>query len=178
MKYVKGILALCMITLMTANIAHAGSLAEKFKKFVLGPEAEAYSINHEERYPAVKLDSTTENCMNCHDGSRATHITIKDASAPYQIRGFRTLNHPIGMSYDKHANKKPRGFKRRQSLNQNIRLVDGKVSCISCHKLKKENQLAMVMSSDGLGRGVNCESSKELTVGPKEDDLCFACHNK
>ncbi len=167
-----------IIILFASTSAFAGSFidgfAEKFKMFVLGSEAEAYSLN---TYDSG-VDKDAEACINCHNGVTATHITIKDAETPIHIRGFQTVNHPVGMLYDYYVSKKPGGYRPRASLDENIMFVDGKVTCISCHELKKYEVQELVYASNNLSGNGDCTASNQLTIGPREADLCVACHIK
>ncbi len=163
-----------IVTLLIATPAFAGGFAEKFKRFVLGSEAEAYSLNPYDS----GMDEEAEACINCHNGVTATHITIKNAEAPIQIRGFRTVNHPVGMSYDYYVSKKPMGYRPRSILDANIRFVDGKVTCISCHELKSDELQGLAYASSNLRSNEDCTASNQLTTGPRKTDLCMACHIK
>lgn len=155
--------------------ALAKSFSQKFRAYLLGPEAQAYPLESN----AMEPDGVDHGCMECHNGVKATNITVKDAETPMQIRGFQTVNHPVGMYYDDYAQKDPLGYRPRSSLAQGIRLVDGKVTCIACHRLKADEprQLALIQP-DREERAENCTASKQLTVGANESDLCLACHIK
>ncbi len=153
------------------DVADAGSFAEKFRRFVLGPEAEAYSYN------PTKLDHVAEGCVGCHNGATAIHITVKVAEAPLQIRGVQTVNHPVGMLYDYYTLKKPRGFRPKSTLPSSIRFVDGKVTCISCHTFKDDASQKFTKTLD-IANGKGCTAGKGLTAGLRETDLCMACHIK
>ncbi len=151
------------------------SFAEKFRTFLLGPEAQAYPLESGATGPG----DTDQGCMGCHNGVKATNITVKDAEAPMQVRGFQTVNHPVGMYYDDYVQKDPLGYRPRSSLAQEIQLVDGKVTCIACHRLKAdESQQLALVQADQEGRDESCTASKQLTVGTYETDLCLACHIK
>jgi hypothetical protein len=178
MKYVRDLLAFTILFTLTANTAYAGSFAEKFKNFVLGPEAEAYSINLNNKPLQPELDDKSKNCMGCHNGSRARRIVAKAADAPYHIRGTQTMNHPVGMSYDKYAMKKPWGYKSRQLLNKNIYLVDGKVTCLSCHQVKGKSTQRLARLQNVQELNADCEASSEFSVGSTQTELCQACHTK
>ncbi len=166
-----------ILTLFIATPAFAGGFAEKFKRFVLGSEAEAYSL---ESYNSG-MDKVAEACINCHNGVTATHIVTKSAEEPMHIRGFQTVNHPVGMMYDYYVSKKPMGYRRRSILNENIKFVDGKVTCISCHELKSDEFQEVAYAANNLsnlGGDKDCTASNKLTTGSRKTDLCMACHIK
>lgn len=183
MKYLHFLKVVSIFTLFFATPAFAGGFAEKFKQFVLGSEAEAYALNSYDS----GMDKEAEACINCHNGVTATHITTKNAEAPMHIRGSQTVNHPVGMLYDYYVSKKPMGYRPRSTLDANIRFVDGKVTCISCHELKSLDLEALDRSDELQGRtyassnlrgNEDCTASNQLTTGSRKTDLCIACHIK
>jgi len=158
-----------------AGISDAGTFADKFKNFVLGPDAEASYFSQKGGFGESGLDKVSRKCLNCHDGTKATNIAVKNADAPYQISGYRTENHPVGMSYNYYANRKPGEYKPRQFLNRDIRLVDGKVTCISCHKLIQDLPQGIRITRLSRDRRKGCTASGELAMAK---NLCMECHNK
>jgi len=175
MRIFKVISTIIALIILSAGIATAESFAERFKKFVLGSDAEAYYMSMNQS----PLDGVAEGCLGCHDGIKATHITVKNSETPLQIRGIQTVNHPVGMSYDDYTLKNPRGYRPRPDLPSSILFVDGKVTCISCHSLKEDRTQALADSRrDPAGRDGQCSASNRLTMGPRETDLCMTCHVK
>jgi cytochrome c peroxidase len=160
------VLAIYLSSLISTPVS-AGS----FRDWLLGSEAQASTKGIED----IQLDSIAQGCMECHNGGVASHITVKNANAPLQISGMMNVNHPVGMDYNEHAYRKPRSYQSSVSLDPNIRLVDGRVSCVSCHQLKDDEPQQMAAVQIG---NYNCSASSQLTVGPKETDLCLSCHIK
>jgi hypothetical protein len=161
-------LLVIVLLLVTAQAVPAASFAEKFRQFVLGSDAEAYATHSE----ALRADPETAACLGCHDGTMARDVAIKGADAPYQVSGFRTVNHPVGMSYDDYAQRKPREYRPKHLLDRSIRLREGKVTCLSCHRLRSQAPTRMAQARRA------CMASDELTTGPRRGDLCLACHLK
>ncbi|MBL4701171.1 MAG: hypothetical protein JKX85_07925, partial [Phycisphaeraceae bacterium] len=103
-------------------------------------------------------------CLSCHDGSIASDVSGggMGIGRGFGASGNRGGEHPIGMTYPTTGNKvvstgSQIAFALPMSLDQRIQLVDGKVSCISCHSpYSKENNL-LVMSND-------------------RSKLCLSCH--
>lgn len=153
----------------------AASLAENFQAFILGAQAQARPL--EARDP--RLDAIAQGCLQCHDGSRASHVSVRAGGSPMPVRGSRTLNHPVGMAYDQSVSKDPHGYRPRAALHPDIRLVSGQVSCISCHQIKAGAAPAPTLQAN-LVQGPNtaCTATKELAVGQRDKDLCLACHIK
>ncbi len=166
------LLAVLSLVCMAPCTAVAGNFSETFRNFVFGTDAQAFAVGTS----AVPSDSSASDCLGCHNGASAKRISVKDADAPFQTRGFKTVNHPIGMSYDRYAMKDPRGYRPRPLLDKNIRLVDGKVSCVSCHRLKSDVTAGMWRAAMTLSPSAECTASGELTVGHSSTDLCVACH--
>jgi len=169
-----------ILYLTTAQAALAGSIGDSLQSWLLGSEAQAAMLKENQPEP----DHIAQSCMQCHNGARASHIAIKEASAPLQFSNSgMQVNHPMGMSYDDLAARKAGHYTPRFALDSNIVLVDGKVTCVSCHRLKETEE------SDGFiearwdvelsaqANTESCSSSRELTVGPNTTDLCLACHS-
>ena len=133
----------------------------------------------------IDLDQSAKTCLSCHNGTYATHITVKGANSPMQMRGFMTVNHPIGMFYDEYVQHKPKAYWPRGILAPEIQFVDGRVTCVSCHQLKDRRANSHTQSSGGFrtvslnsNNAESCLSSKHLTAGPRQTDLCLTCHIK
>ena len=164
------LIVLCL-TVSTTPSALAASFADRFRDFIVGSEAQASS-----RAPA--LDTSARGCLQCHDGLRAAHIAVRTSGSALQIRGSQTLNHPVGMVYERSVMKDPQGYKSRAALHPNVRLVEGQVSCVSCHQTRGEVS-ANTHPEPRLEFAANtCTATKELTVGHRDRELCMACHNK
>jgi hypothetical protein len=75
--------------------------------------------------------------------------------------------------------KDPQGYRSRAALHPNIRLVEGQVSCISCHQTRTDRTVAAAGDVHlELTNTSTCTATKELTVGRRDRDLCMVCHNK
>ena len=62
--------------------------------------------------------------------------------------------------------------------NPDIRLVDGRVACITCHKVKNETAALNETLSSAQPAKPQCTVTKELTTGHSRDELCLSCHVK
>lgn len=176
-----------LILLFQVSSSTAGNFSDSFKAWVLGAEAEASIVKPQ----AVKFDNVTSGCMECHNGEGASHVTAKSASSAMQFMSSGAqVNHPIGMIYGDYVNRMPGQYKSPAMMNKNINFVDGMVACTSCHLPKSQEHAVRAetisfASFNGNGSAVSnavsaqgiCTSSKNLTVGPKQSDLCMACHN-
>lgn len=127
-----------------------------------------------ERFASRWPDALTENCLGCHSDARSRFVATRLAGTPSAYVGHRSLDHPIGMPYGEYASRFPASYRRTSSLDPSIRLIDGKVVCVSCHRLKSA---ALATHSAALGgeRG-ECLASQELARDPYQNSLCLACH--
>ncbi len=170
--------ALFILNLLSGQAAVAGSFGDKFESWLLDSNVQVASPGNN------KPDVGAEACLQCHNGTGATHIAVKNAAAPMQFSKFGVqTNHPVGMSYDYYALASPSSYTPGNLLDPNITLVAGRVTCVSCHQIKQAKPTARsykVASTDFQSAGVGiefCSVSSELTVGPRQADLYLACHN-
>jgi len=153
------------------SITLAAGFGEGFKNFILGSEAKAALHT-----PGNTLDPISKACLSCHDGAQAKSISLNDADTS-PGRRFDRRNHPVGIDYDRAAIKDPHGLKSQASLHPAIQLVDGRVSCVSCHRPKSSAQTTSA-SGPAQVASQTCTSSKDYTLGPNDKALCLACHIK
>ncbi len=103
------------------------------------------------------IDGQSRRCLQCHDGITASESTNPTASSSHQF-GDLGRNHPVGIPYDNPTlGRKRTQLRPEHSLPPEVRLPDGKVSCVSCHDLY----------SSEPGR---------LSVPIEGSELCFTCH--
>jgi len=108
-------------------------------------------------------DRMTENCLYCHDGS----ITSKVST------------HPVGIYYEDYVRRHPGDYRSVDYRGPGgIPLVNGKVSCISCHRLKQDLAQSAAADSVLVAEQDVCSASKQLNSGVGERGLCVACHIK
>ncbi|RMF86279.1 MAG: hypothetical protein D6739_03415 [Nitrospirae bacterium] len=152
-----------LLTLTLAATAHAGGWQATLATFVFGsPDGEARA--------AGGLDPVADRCLSCHDGSAAHGIRVRRAGEPRRVSGFRTLEHPVGMRYDRYALTDPRHYRSRAALPAAVRFPEGRVSCPSCHAVEERIDGRLVRRPNG------CLATGHLTVEPPRGDLCRSCH--
>ncbi|MEW7987508.1 MAG: hypothetical protein AB2805_05745 [Candidatus Thiodiazotropha sp.] len=122
-------------------------------------------------------DDATSQCLSCHDGRNATAIQFRSAGSPPVVHGHKTGNHSMGMNYDQYTAANPTEYRNRSEMQPGIVFENGKVGCLSCHKLKTLSGERLTMASEiESGTVSSCTSSGDLTVGPRKTTLCMACH--
>jgi len=169
-----------LVCLTTAQAAFADGLGGSFRSWLLGSEAQAATLDNYQ----PELDGVAQACLQCHNGVNDTHFTVKNANTPIQFSNSgMQVNHPVGMYYDDYAATGSRNYTPRVSLDPSVVLVDGNVTCVSCHRLKDtpgSDSLAAMRWDENqptLAGTNSCSASAELTVGPRQTDLCLACHS-
>ncbi len=107
------------------------------------------------------VDFVSAVCISCHDGmvSANVHFKVWDRND----RGA-TMNgsHPIGQNYEEIQLHNYRMFAPVDKVQATLKLVNGRVSCVTCHDVFNPN------NTDNLKLAVDNRGSK----------LCFTCHLK
>lgn len=105
------------------------------------------------------MEAESRRCVSCHDGvfaSDATNPTIAGSQRGSWMDTQR--HHPVGVLFP-NVQKKPgqTRYRHPRAVPSNIRLLEGWVSCVSCHDLYS--------------------GAKRLLSVPTEGSaLCFGCH--
>jgi len=106
------------------------------------------------------LDPISMECITCHDGTLASSIHYKVSSRGQgEGRSMGSINgsHPVGSNYTRFTSK--REYVPSYNLPRNMILMNGKISCITCHDMLSRSQAYLVVDMAG-------------------SNLCFACHRK
>ncbi len=129
--------------------------------------------------PSVELPTNSEaaTCMQCHNGTNAEAIIIKDAETAMSFTSHGSTNHPVGMFYNTYVRRSPDDYVAATSLDPRIKLENGQVTCVSCHETKQTLLQKDVASLKERNSTINaCSSKKTLTTGPGRTRLCLSCH--
>jgi hypothetical protein len=106
------------------------------------PSAKQYPHGGQQgRFAVVALsNSDSFTCLGCHDGVLARNVTspYQDSAAslgPLARAGYGShqTNHPVGIDYAVSFLSKKGALRPMSALPPSIRLVDGRVGCVSCH---------------------------------------------
>ena len=91
----------------------------------------------------VDADGIAESCLSCHDGTIAANVsvcTVKcDFSTPHAIMKRYP---PLGRKASSYASV-------AQVTAKGVRIVNGNITCVSCHNLKNEARYHLVRDEKG-----------------------------
>jgi len=83
---------------------------------------------------AQELGNASEYCLECHGGPSASI-------------GHADQNHPVEIIYPR---AEP-GYVKRKSLDRRLLLIDGRLSCVTCHDAESpDHALVLPTGADGL----------------------------
>ncbi|NOZ13651.1 MAG: cytochrome c3 family protein [Acidobacteria bacterium] len=102
------------------------------------------------------LDQSSRNCLACHDGTISRNVETGGAS--WEHAGGIGLSHPIGVYYADAWRKDRKRYHPEASLPKALRLVNGKIECVTCHDHYSKRKGLLVMDNSG-------------------SRLCLSCHN-
>ena len=122
------------------------------------------------------IDCESAICLSCHDGVTASDSPIGRRPAHGKGLSSPGANHPIGVSYSRVSLRNQREYVPEAALDPAIRLVDGVVSCVSCHERKSGADTGAV-GMDAPSSS-SCTASKRLVLHNARSRLCAACHIK
>lgn len=106
--------------------------------------------------------AASERCLGCHDGSVSSSVSHDFGRGRRRGIGSSSLTtggHPIGMSYPV-ARRDPgggSGYTPAEQLDRRLRLINGRVECLTCHSPFSPNKGLLVMPNT-------------------RSDLCLSCH--
>jgi len=98
----------------------------------------------------VDSEGSSIDCLSCHDGVIAKPVMLSITVGNY------FCNHPVNRDYPP-VDKSEAYLPVEQVTGAGIKLLNGQVTCISCHNLKNPN-------------------APHLAVPLDKSDLCFTCH--
>ena len=93
------------------------------------------------------LDGYSRQCLGCHDGVSASDYGFTTAE---NMRTAKAVDlrrtHPVGIPY-KRMGRQNRDARLRPAslLPREVRLPDGRVSCVSCHNLYAKNRFRLAV---------------------------------
>jgi predicted CXXCH cytochrome family protein len=111
-------------------------------------QARAEMVSH--HTATVEANCLADVCISCHDGKTAKYVSFCTVKCDY------SSSHVVLKKYPPAG--KAAGYAPVAALQaKGIKLEDGKVTCISCHDLRKTDRYHLVMDNT-------------------QSRLCFVCH--
>ena len=92
-----------------------------------------------------RIDNYTLQCVECHD--RYLDRSFGSVTGGRRSRFNELSNHPVGVSLDRVAVKKPRKFNPPRTLPKEIRLFNEKIGCGTCHNAFSNEKSMLVMNN-------------------------------
>ncbi|MFC1880294.1 cytochrome c3 family protein [Thermodesulfobacteriota bacterium] len=92
-----------------------------------------------------RIDNYTLQCVECHD--RYLDRSFGSVTEGRRSRFNALSNHPVGVSLNRVAVKKPREFNPPHALPKEIRLFNGKIGCGTCHNAFSNEKSMLVMNN-------------------------------
>lgn len=114
--------------------------------------------------PPERLDPGSAECVGCHEDS----LSVKE---PLRVCHQGNCDHPLGASYISFSSRN-RGLVPPERLVPGIKLVDGKIGCLTCHTPYGADHEKEAASRDEAG------PDPMLSVDNTASGLCVACHRK
>ncbi|KAF0219881.1 MAG: hypothetical protein FD174_1605 [Geobacteraceae bacterium] len=115
-----------------------------------------YATSHAEEVPhhglTVTITGNATDCLACHDGSMTKTVPI--CTVKCELKDPHTVDKPYPP-----AGQEQSYVPAERIAAAGIILVNGQVTCISCHDLKNPNRHHLVIEND-------------------KSRLCFTCHIK
>lgn len=161
-----------LLSLITGSVS-ASDFSEAFSAFVFGAAAER-SASQAAKLP---VGAQAEQCIACHNGSRAMHIALKRADSPLHYAGARSADHPVGMYYANYVRQNPATYVAMSNLDPRVTLENGAVTCITCHETRSKPQHRTSRNdSVAVVSSTTCSATSRLTTGSSRSQLCMSCH--
>jgi predicted CXXCH cytochrome family protein len=104
-----------------------------------------------------QIDPVSRDCLSCHDGSIAklSAVSVGSWTHTTNLRGYNAGIHPIGIDYEE-SRRRHGGLKAVFAIDKRIKLVEGKVSCASCHDPYSDRKGRLVMDNRGSRLCLGC----------------------
>jgi predicted CXXCH cytochrome family protein len=109
----------------------------------------------------VGVDSFSYDCIICHDGASAPLHRVRFLNLSEQ-KSMTIENvigsHPIGMIYEDHVNFH-RGLKGLRDLPGSMKLIGGRVGCLTCHNPMNPERYHLAVSNEGSNLCLTCHTN-------------------
>lgn len=102
------------------------------------------------------LDRSSRDCLACHDGTISANTDT--GGAAWEHAGGIGLSHPIGIPYEDPFRKGRTRYRPVSSLPKAIRLINGRIECITCHDHYSRLKGMLVMDNTGSRLCLSCHA--------------------
>ncbi len=103
------------------------------------------------------LDAMSNNCLTCHDGVNAREAGHQWLRSAGGYLGDPGRNHPVGIPYvRRETDRRGSPLRHVTLLPGEVRLPDGKVSCVSCHNLYNVERYRLSVPIEGSRLCLTC----------------------
>jgi predicted CXXCH cytochrome family protein len=105
----------------------------------------------------VDIDAHSLHCLGCHAGGHSGGARVSLGRDGSLRNANGSAPHPIGLSY-RDASRRSSFRPEYQLAQKNIKLSDGKISCISCHEAYTKDHGRLVASVDRSALCLSCHA--------------------
>lgn len=127
---------------------------------------------------SISLDYETVQCMECHDGVTARDVEMSFPGTDAGMSSLHTGKHPIGMNYRDYVLSTPLEYRPHNRLNSDTQLVNGQVSCVSCHRIRQNPSPSTESSRMAKYEATDCLTFDQPKKELGQSGLCQSCHIK
>jgi predicted CXXCH cytochrome family protein len=138
--------AVTFATLFCIQIAEADDVHEPIKL-----KKDRYSIATEDG--RQEINDVAAYCGECHAEEAGEAGGGPPAQGPSHVFGGSGTTHPVEVEYP----SQQRGYHPKEDLESDLVLIDGRMTCLTCH---------------------SPEPTRELVLPMEQSKLCIACHKK
>lgn len=142
-----------------------------------GYAATGIELNQSGKGSSLGADRETLGCMQCHDGVLADDVELQLHGGGSGKAGLHLGKHPVGMDYGDYVKAAPVDYRPLASLSDRIQLVDGRVSCVSCHQTRQKGESIVAVKLNNTAENF-CRVYSQINTGPGQMGLCQSCHIK
>ena len=173
-RFTIAIVLLLLVSRMTAMAAVPATLPGA----IFGIENTGRTEPPGNGWEGEKPDRESAKCLSCHDGLTASDIPIGQQSTRTVQTGSSGGSHPIGISYSRAYSGNHDEYVAEASLDPTICLVDGMLSCVTCHERRPVTDKDTIAVVGNVHISNSCTASKKLVIDNTGSRLCFGCHLK
>ncbi|MBE0624293.1 MAG: cytochrome c3 family protein [Burkholderiales bacterium] len=105
----------------------------------------------------IDIDRHSLYCLGCHSGAFSGYAAVSVGRAGVLRHSGGIAPHPIGRSYG-NASRNGSFRPQNQLAQRNIKLSDGRISCISCHQAYGREHGRLIATTDRSALCLSCHA--------------------